>query len=367
MNLESIFYKVINDQKKSLSLLPIKIGLKTLSGVYYLFIQIRFLLYRLKIFKEKRLDADVISVGNITLGGTGKTSLVLKLANLFKKEGKKIAILSRGYKGNLKGKMALVSDGEQIFLKPNQCGDEAFLLAKNLPAGIPVIIGKDRYFSGRYALDKFKVDTLILDDGFQHLKLFRNLDIVLINSSNPFGNNHLFPRGILREPIKNLRRGDVLILTKFDKETKEDPFQNIVKAWGKDQLICKSIHKPVSFIDLRNKTKHGLALIKDKEVRAFSSLGDPLTFEKMLNKLGAKKVVSWRFPDHYSYKQKDIEKIITNFKETKGEVVITTEKDALKLEEMWPKEDIKLYYLKIILELISGQDEFIKILNNERK
>ncbi|MDI6785361.1 MAG: tetraacyldisaccharide 4'-kinase [bacterium] len=345
-----LYNRLIDEKEKGIFLLLIRAGLKIFSLVYYHLIQLRLLLFKLKILQVKKLNAYVISVGNITLGGTGKTPFVLWLANILKEKGKKVAVLSRGYKGSFRKKIGIVSDGCHILMKAKECGDEPLLLARNLPLGVPVIVGKNRFLSGKYAIDKFGVDTLILDDGFQHLKLFRDLDIVLINSKDPIGNGKVFPQGILREPLASLRRGNILIFTKCDKEINKSILQRIFRVWGKDKLICKSIHKPVSFISLHSKKEFALNMINDRRILALSSIGDPLTFENMLEELGAKKILVTRYPDHYDYKTKDVEKIVADFENKQTDMIITTEKDAIRLENIW-REGVDLYYLKIEMKV----------------
>lgn len=359
LNYQNIYFSAINEKRKSLLLLLIRAVLRFLSYIYYFIIQLRIFLFRVNILQRRRLNAYVISVGNITLGGTGKTPFVLWLANVLKEKGKKVAVLSRGYKGKLKGKIGVASDGKNILLEPKECGDEAYLLARNLPNGIPVIVGKNRFLSGSYAIDKFKVDTVILDDGFQHLKLFRDLDIVLINAKNPLGNGYSFPRGMLREPLKSIKRGNILVFTKCDNGVDEDALREILKIWGRNKLICKSIYKPVSFVNIESKAELDLDLIRDKKILALCSIADPLTFKNMLNKLGAKEVWNLSFPDHYDYKQKDINKIISYAKEVQGEIIITTEKDAVRLESIW-KEEMDLYYLKMEMR-VSDEHPFFNL------
>ncbi|MBW1824898.1 MAG: tetraacyldisaccharide 4'-kinase, partial [Deltaproteobacteria bacterium] len=180
---------------------------------YRLLIQLRHTSYKTGVLKSYSLPCLVISVGNVTMGGTGKTPMVIYLAQVFKEKGMKTAVLSRGYKGKSPEKVAMVSNGERILLNARDAGDEPFLLSKALP-GIPVIIGRDRVLSGQYALEHFSPETILLDDGFQHLKLKRDVDILLIDLQYGFGNGHLLPRGILREPLNNLNRAHLFLLTK---------------------------------------------------------------------------------------------------------------------------------------------------------
>ncbi len=206
------------------------------SLLYGLVVSLRILLYQKGIFQSRSLPCKVISVGNITLGGTGKTPFVCWLAERIQGEGYRVAVLSRGYKGNFSGSFSLVSDGERTLCDVRQGGDEPYLMAQKLK-GIPVIVGPQRWISGRYAVERFRTEVVILDDGFQHLPLKRDLDLLLIDSSLPFGNGHLFPRGILREPLSGLSRADALILTKVGQSGNIKKIKENLSRKGLDQSI----------------------------------------------------------------------------------------------------------------------------------
>jgi len=323
------------------------IALRFISYLYYLVVETRLFLYEKKIIKQYHLNIKVISIGNITLGGTGKTPAIIEIANLF--QNKKLAILSRGYKSPYEHKMAMVTDGYEIFLKETEAGDEPYLLAKRL-SSIPIIIGKDRIKSAKYTLSRFGTEMILLDDGFQYLPLKRDLDIVLINGKDPFGNTHIFPLGILREPIQNLKRAHIFILTKIDQSLNRIQIIHQLKRINPNALILESIHKPIKFISFDSKEEYPLEFIKDIDILALSSIADPDSFEYMLKKLTPKKFIHLTFPDHYLYTKKEVNKLIgylqgINF-------IITTEKDMVRLREIVPP-DFPILYLQIKFEIIT--------------
>ncbi len=268
----------------------------------------------IRIFAAKGLPCRVISVGNLTLGGTGKTPTACMLARLLKEEGRDPAVLIRGY------------------------GDDEWRMMERLLGDIPVLVGRDRVASGKRALSSFSVDTLILDDGFQHWALKRNLDIILVDSTNPFGNRRLFPRGILREDIKDLKRADIIMLTKTDmgmqriKEIRDE-----LKRRVPDSPVLESIHNPLNFYDLNGKEEFELSFIKDRRVLALSSIVNTEYFEYTLKSLGANIVSSFHYPDHYDYKENDLTSIIDECKRSDIDTIVTTEKDAVKLIEAQPR------------------------------
>jgi tetraacyldisaccharide 4'-kinase len=306
-------------------------------------------------------------VGNITWGGTGKTPAVIMIVKLLKEMGKRVAILSRGYRRNKKTKIAIVSDGEKIILSSREAGDEPYLLAKNLP-GIPIIVGKRRIDSGKYAIERFGSEVLVLDDGFQYWPLKRDLDIVTIDSLNPYGNGYLIPRGQLREPISHLSRADVFLLTRANLVSRED-LQGItgdLERFSPQAKILESVHQPEYLQGLFAGEKKGLDFIRERRVVAFSSIGNAYSFEKTLEELGAKIIKIFQFPDHHNYNQKDLQEIeaVCRSRLEKGEaILVTTEKDGVRLKEsISPEADRvprEIWILKVKLEIIRGKEEWL--------
>lgn len=319
--------------------------LNFISCLYYLVVQLRLFLYEKRLIRQTQVPAKVISIGNITLGGTGKTPAIIEIANLF--SDKKVTILSRGYKSRHENNLAVISDGKQILLGVTESGDEPYLLAKRLPT-IPVIIGKNRLKSAKYAIDNFGAEIIVLDDGFQYLPLKRDLDIVLIDGRNPYGNNNLFPAGILREPLKNLKRANIFIITKIDQSLNRTAIIQGLKKINPHALILESKHTPIKFISFDSKEEYPLEFIKDIDILALSSIGDPDSFEAILKKLTPRHFLHLKYPDHYAYTKKDVNKLIDCLQGIS--FIITTEKDMVRLREVVPA-DLPILYLLIRFEI----------------
>jgi len=302
-----------------------------LSFFYKQAITTRLLLYSLGFIKVKSLPQRVISVGNITVGGTGKTPLVIELAEMFKERSYPISILSRGYKGKYKNKVFLVADHEKIWAKPEQCGDEPYLLAKKLP-GVPIIVGIDRYLGGLYALQNFQSKILILDDGFQYLSLKRDLNLLLLDATLPFGNGWLFPRGILREPINQVKRADAVILTKASKSANILILKEKLLNVKKEMPIFATDYTP-SKIWMPEGKFYAPEFLKGKKVLAFCGIGRPQSFKETLIKLEPKFLEIENFPDHHWYKEKDWQELNAKAKEINADILLTTEKDWIRLQD----------------------------------
>ncbi|MCK5534009.1 tetraacyldisaccharide 4'-kinase [bacterium] len=369
--IERYFFNLFYQKEKSIFNFFLFIPLWWLSLLYGAVIKIRFFLYKAGVFKKKKIKCLVISVGNIVVGGSGKTPVVIMLVRMFNEQGKKVAVLSRGYKsgfyqagGKLKGekkKFLVISDGENVIRDSFLAGDEPYLLARACK-GIPVIIGKDRYISGKYALEKYATQVLVLDDGFQHLRLHRDLDIITIDALFPFSNGYLLPRGFLREYPSSLKRGDVFFITHTD-QVKEEILENTIsklKEINPQAAIVKTVHQPVALVSMGFKKKaEEIDFLKGKDVVAICSIGNPLSFRKTLESLGAKIVDFMIFPDHYVYEKVRIEKIL---KSIKNEIIVTTQKDKVKIEHLKLDDRLKagIFTLKVKLEIVGQIENFGK-------
>jgi len=292
--------------------------LKFCSKVYELVSNIRNKLYDMKILEEVKVRAFVISVGNLTTGGVGKTPLVIKLAEYFIQKGEKVAVISRGYKGNLpNNQVNVISDGNNIFYDAFNAGDEPFMIANKVKKAI-VITCKDRVRAAQYAIDKYKVSKIILDDGFQHRHLYRNLNIMMIDSNLKFGNGLLLPAGPLREPLSETKRADKIVVV--SKNINHSPAEKMAKS------IESSTNKPTTLFyiepDEVYNIKTGEPLAFGESATAVCAIGQPKQFFAFVEKnyVLADKI---SFDDHHTYKPEDIENIKGN--------IITTEKDAVKL------------------------------------
>lgn len=329
----------------------LRIILLPLSLIYTLVILIRNMFFDIGIFKTRKIDIPVISVGNITVGGTGKTPIVEYLINYLQTKNMKVAVVSRGYKRQSKG-LVIVSDGKIVNPDPAVCGDEPLQIARKFPNAI-VLVNENKFVASKLAKDKYCADIIILDDGFQHRKLFRNLDIVILKNSNSTYDNLLLPSGNAREPIISLNRADFLLLPdgNFD-QNKINKFHDKPYATFKYQAIgLKSV--------FGNKTIN-LDLAKYKKCYAFCGTGNPESFYNTLteNELKIQKIKIFR--DHHFYTEADLKKIIKESKELGTEYIITTEKDAIKLNKFYEKyKDVEIYYLIIKIKFIENEEKFL--------
>ncbi|MBI5892133.1 MAG: tetraacyldisaccharide 4'-kinase [Deltaproteobacteria bacterium] len=321
-----------------------------ISLIYGLIIRIRFFFYSAGIFKTRQLPCIVVSIGNITVGGSGKTPMAIYLAGELAKKGKKVVVLSRGYKSKNKD-IDIVSDGKNILLNPDEAGDEPFLIAKKTK-NIPVVIGMDRYKAGLFAIEKFHPDIIILDDGFQHIRLKRDKDIVLIDSIRGFGNGCLLPRGILREPIDSFKRADNI----FVSNDKNEEIIHKIRAAGAAAPVKSFKYKPSGFVNLADDTMIEPDKLKNKNILAFAGIANPISFFKTLEGLGIIIKGKMVFPDHHKYNIKDIEKIKTRANSI--DCFITTEKDGVKIKDLL-SENIVIYALLIDVEIYK-EAEFIE-------
>lgn len=343
MKAKTILYSLATDQYRGLCWLPFKFFLLLLSWVYGLAVR---LIIKIRHSHPYRFDCKTISVGNITLGGTGKTILVEYIASYLSKKGLRVAILTRGYR--IKGSGNLIDR--------NYLGDEPLMLSKKLPE-TKVVVDANRVRAAKYVLSNFKVDTLLLDDGLQQWHLKKDLEIVTIDSRCPFGNGHLIPRGILRQPLTSLAKTDIFVLTKTNLYPPSSDLMNLLQKLSPKALFVFSEHYAKDFLSLDKGGVVALDSLKDKVALLFSGIGDPESFERIIAALGIKVGFSFRFPDHYEYTGEDIGKIISEAKKRHAHVLITTEKDAMRLQG----KDISFptMILRIGLRIVKNEEEFL--------
>ncbi len=304
--------------------------LTLISFFYGYVLKARIVLYRLGIYKTHALPCKVVSVGNITLGGTGKTPFVFLLAGMIRARGLRAAVLSRGYGGEFRGALGLVSDREKVLMNARQAGDEPYLLAEKLP-GTPVIIGKERRVSGRCAVDRFGAEVVLLDDGFQHLALRRDLDLLLLDSSCPFGNGKVFPRGVLREPLDQFGRADAIILTKAGGGVRINNLEKEISDLAAGIPIFRVDYSPAVIRVLGTETLLPPETLKGRKILAFAGIARPESFERTLLDLGATIAGFEAFPDHYEYRPKDLARVWERASRSGAEAMVTTEKDLVRL------------------------------------
>lgn len=367
-SLEEYLLAVIRGHKQGFIARTVLIICAFLSNIFKLVLKIRTKLYELGIIDSSELDCTVISIGNITAGGTGKTPVAQFLARRFKERGLQTAILNRGYKAEFEGKIGVVSDGRRVKMDAAEAGDEAYLLAESLPE-VPVIIGSSRAVTGEYAHSEFGAEIVILDDGFQHWSLERDLDIVVVDATNPFANGRLMPRGTLREPLASLARGDVFFLTKVDQVSKArlEEIKSKLKEYNATALVFETIHAPAYLRPLTEKQRTDMELdLTGKQVMALSGIGNPQSFEKTLDSLGAEVVKKVRFEDHHHYNEEEILNIFSSAAQQEVDLIITTEKDAVSMppqvKEKIINQEIELKVLGIELEVLTEEFELESLL-----
>lgn len=319
--------------------------LSILSFIYASLVRLRVWLYQIKLFKSDRLPVPVISVGNINVGGSGKTPMVEMLARFYSQKGKRVGILSRGYgrKGGTQ-RIEQVVFNSTLSLKEQseKWGDEPLLLAKHLPEAV-IYVGQNRVQAGRKMLAEHPIDLILLDDGFQHLRLHREVDLVLLDPSDVKGS--VFPRGLLREPLSHLKRATAFI---YKEEALQQKLEAQLKKWHPNPKAFSYRLEPHSFIAIPSKEKTELTALKNKKVLLFSGIGRPSSFEQSCRQLGLKVVTSLHYPDHHNYSEEEFDSIIETAKQKKVEAILTTEKDVMRLNHE-QTFSVPISFLKISL------------------
>lgn len=322
---EQYFRELVDGKREKLQDRLLLGCLKFLSLFYSLVLRLRAFAYGAGLLRSRRLPRPVISVGNLTVGGTGKTPMVAWLARYLLEKGRRVVVLSRGYGGSAHGDVRMVSDGERILLSPNEAGDEPVLLAKTVP-GLAVVIGADRYRAGEYALETLKPDIFILDDGYQHIRLQRDLNVLLVDSRRPFGNGFTFPAGLLREPVVAAGRADIVIATRS-----QDGVGLTNPVPGKPFLTAA--HTLEGIIPLEGGALAPFSRLKGVRVMAFSGIADPGCFFDDLERAGVPLVTTLAFPDHSTYGDEELAAICRLRDTSQSAILITTGKDAVKLAQ----------------------------------
>jgi tetraacyldisaccharide 4'-kinase len=355
--------------------------------VYAGLIWLRVKCYRDRLFHDHHLGVPVISIGNLTGGGTGKTPVAELLARALQKEGRTVAILSRGYKSKRQKRARIwhkwlarvrgeklpqnppriVSDGERVLLDSHTAGDEPYMLAQNLP-GVPVVVDKDRVKAGLWAIDHLGADILLLDDGLQYLRLKHRLDMVLVDRTSPWGNGYMLPRGTLREPPAHLKRASYIFLTKCD-GSDNTAITRELRRHNRVAEIIECRHKPVHLENIHTRERLPLERLYGAHIGAVSGIAVPESFESGLRKLGAKVDVTRRFADHHRFNEKDISQFMERCERRDVEMIVTTEKDFVRFPKV-EDPDVPIYFLRVEIEIVSGKEAFnrmIRILCDPRE
>ena len=374
-NLEQFAIEVILEQRRGFRAAILRTFLYTLSLIYERVVQLRLFLYRKRILRERALGCLVISIGNLTVGGTGKTPIVEKFARALQKGGRRVAILSRGYKSvpgrrkrgfldRIRGidthPPRVVSDGDSLLLDSLTAGDEPYMLANNLK-NVVVLVDKDRVKSGLFAIEKMGADTLLLDDGLQYLHLKHRLDIVLVDRQAPFGNEFLLPRGTLREPPRNLRRASYIFITKSTGASNEKLIARI-RRFNRTAEIIECAHKPLHLQDVVTGKIAPLEKLDGAYIGSLCGIAAPESFENGLKDLKAKVEIAKRYIDHHRYSETEIQSFINRCLRRDLEMIVTTEKDAVRFPRL-TKTEVPIYFLRVEIEILSGHESWEHCVN----
>ena len=330
MSLESYILRLQGDQDPSLYDRVVLWGLERLSVLYARGVVKR----RSREVKEAlKAGVPVISIGNITAGGTGKTPCIMVLARMLQEKGRHPAVLTRGYKGELEHHGGIVSDREKILISQRKAGDEPYMMAVKLP-GVPVIAGKDRTVSAA-AAKALGADVLLLDDGFQYWKLCRDLDVVLIDSTNPFGGGYVLPRGLLREPLDSLSRAGLFLLTKASQTTARERAAICAELsrYAPGVMVIETDHVPLSPVLLDEWPKSGRGSMPEGAVFLLCGIGNPQSFERTAAEAGLTVAGSLAFPDHHRFSEEDLMRASRKAEAAGARALVVTEKDAVKIKE----------------------------------
>jgi tetraacyldisaccharide 4'-kinase len=369
-NLEQFGIDVVLERRHGFRAGILRGVLYALSFVYERFVQLRLYLYRKRVFRERALGCLVISIGNLTVGGTGKTPIVEKFARALQSGGRRVAILSRGYKSVPRKRSWLdrikktdvdppriVSDGKSLLLDSLTAGDEPYMLAHNL-RDVIVLVDKDRVKSGRFAIDKWNIDTLLLDDGLQYLHLKHRLDMVLVDRQAPFGNEFLLPRGTLRESPRNLRRASYIFITKNTGEPNNALIQR-VRRYNRTAEIIECAHKPLYLQNVYTGERLPLERLRDAFIGSLCGIAVPDSFEGGLKALGAHVDLAKQYIDHHYYTEAELRSFIGRCIRRDLAMIVTTEKDAVRMPRL-PEAEVKvpIYFLRVEIEILTGHESW---------
>lgn len=372
--LENSLVKLIQekgaDQDASGSVVFLLGFLKAISYIFLTVVSLRYLLFKTGLLRRYPLGIQVISIGNVTAGGTGKTPVTEIFARTLAAQGRKVAILSRGYRrkeapfwqrvfSQVVNPPLVVSDGKHVLLDSETGGDEPYMLASNLP-GVAVVVDRNRVKAGRYAINRLGCDTIILDDGFQYQKLKHSIEVVLVDSTNPFGNGNMLPRGILREPAKNLKRADIIFLTKCRGDV--SAVKEEIRKYNSTAEIVECNHTPTVLKDVWSREEYPLDWLKGKTLCTLSGIASPKGFENSLRHLGSKVVWCERYADHHRYAASEILYALNRSADMDADALVTTEKDAVRFPR-FETSPVKCLYLRIAIEILSGAENFDSIIN----
>ncbi|HUF62493.1 MAG TPA: tetraacyldisaccharide 4'-kinase [Verrucomicrobiales bacterium] len=367
--LEEFAVEVIYGRRRDLAASTLRVLLRGLSALWRAGVSLRHALYRHRLLHSRHLGCFVISIGNLTVGGTGKTPVVEMLARSLIQRGRRVAVLSRGYKSEkppadpvarrrLPGRRRLappriVSNGSQVLLESRYAGDEPFMLASNLH-GVPVLVDIDRVHAGAFAVREFGSDTLLLDDGLQYIRLGRRLNVVLVDSTEPFGTGRLLPGGTLREPPSGLRRAHYIFLTKCDGHP-QDQLVDRIRRYNRTAGIIQCTHSPRYLQNVATGERLPLGALDDAYIGVMCGIASPRSLVTSLTQLGANVALRRYFNDHHRYRRREVQHFSELCIDRDLSMIVTTEKDAVRLPNL-REHEVPIYFLRVEIEILSGDD-----------
>jgi tetraacyldisaccharide 4'-kinase len=363
IDLETAYLKFLHDKPHNPIERILFSFLKFLSFFFLTGWWLRKTFYRMGILRRKRLACPVISVGNITTGGTGKTPVVISLAKHFSAQGKRVAILSRGYGRSSKKDLLWVSDGKSLLVDSREGGDEPVLIARSVPKAA-VLVCKDRCAAGLEAMKTFKPDLFILDDGYQRrFEFHRDLDILIVDGINPFSTGWVLPAGLLREPLSALSEADVFVLNKINMARSPEDIRTVLTRHNPRAFVVESCYKPVELRDFKTGKEVKPVSLDRASVGAFSGVANPLSFIRTLAEYKVLIRHSYAMRDHYPYTKEKLQAILEDAQLRGLQYLVTTQKDEVKL----PRDmelDIPILILGIKWEVSGGKNHWESVLKN---
>ena len=354
---EKIFRLILEEERGSVWGTLLRATATLAAWHYDKITNLRNLLFDRGVLKVQKLNCPVVSVGNLAMGGTGKTPMVVWLARLFSEEGYRVGIVSRGYGGVESGRVIIVSDGENILADQAISGDEPLMLARKLP-GIPVLCCTKRVKAGKSAIEKFNCNILVVDDGFQHRYLARDLDVVMLDSRNPYGDNRLFPRGKLREKAAALARAQVLVLSRFDGSEKAEKNREILRKHWPDKIVATATYRHISIFSAADKGELPPDSLRESRLAAFAGIARPDDFFQSLQKLGARLVFTAPLPDHCPLSFEFLTSLVREASRFRPDLWLTTEKDFVRLPQVLP-QGMELWVMAMEIDLDRDSDQLL--------
>jgi tetraacyldisaccharide 4'-kinase len=341
---------VLHGTDRSVGATLLRGALTPMAWLHQVGLETYLLPYRSGVRKRYRLPVPVVAIGNLSSGGTGKTPMAALVAGHLRESGLRVILISRGHGGSGESGHAprVVSDGKTVSLTPEEAGDEPVLLAHLLP-GVPVVVGRDRRRSGRLAVEQFAPEVIVCDDAMQYWQLHRDLDIVLLDARRPFDNGYVLPRGLLREPPSHLARAGIVVLTRADRVAPDvlDATLARVRKLAPRAAVFTATHAPLGWVRASDDAVLPLDALTGQQARAFAGIADGTAFFETARGLGVPLGECRAFGDHYAYTAADVQELAV----AGGGIVVTTEKDLVKVGPLWPASGPPLYALRIGMKL----------------